>query len=150
MFKINNVQIPLKTMIKLQKQKHHLRGLGYSNFATTANKNGDVALLTYNDPQHDELHMANVIKHDGKESISFYNTSEKKYRSPYVKEIETWDRVKDNLVFNRLTKIVYNGFSKVPESISTMYLDKDGGDGVQIENKFPFKEYSKRFQKPQD
>ncbi len=148
MLKINNVQIPIKSMILLQKEKHNQKKLGYKNFATTANKNGDAVLLTYKNPERDELTSAYVVKKDGKESISFYRTSEKGYRKPYFKEIETWDIIKNNLIFNKTTKIFYNGFSKIPEAIRTTYTDQDIDDGVIIETKYPLEEYSKHFQRP--
>jgi hypothetical protein len=150
MAKINNIHIPLKTMIQVQKEKRFLKKAGNKEIVTTANKNGDVAILAFNNPQHDELILSHVIKKDGSQTVSYYNTSEKKYRTPFVKVIETYDKLKNNIIFNKQSTIKYNGTSKIPEEVSTMYSDKDGCDGVEIKQKFPFKEYSKHFQKPQE
>ncbi len=149
MFKINNVRIPLKTMMQVQQEKRFLKRAGNKNIVTTANKNGDVAILSYNNPQHDELIYSYVVNKDGKETVAYYNTSEKKYRSPYIKTIQVFDKIKNNLIFNRQTVIKYNGTSKIPERIATTYIDKDGDDGVLRKRSYPLEEYSKHFQRPQ-
>ena len=150
MKKINGVQIPLKTIIQVNKEKKHLKAVGNKYIATGANKNGDVVILSYNDSQNKDLKYAHVIRKDGTESVSYYTTSDKQYRSPYVKKIETWNKVKNNLTFNNQVTIQYNGTSKIPESVSTMYIDRDGGDGVEINTRYPYREYAKHFQKPQE
>ena len=150
MMKINGIKIPLKTMFQVQKEKKALHRNDNKEIVTTANKNGDVVILSYNDSSHTDLHYARLIRNDGSETVKFYNTSEKKYRQPYVRSIETWDKYKDNLIFNKQTDIQYNGSSRIPEIISTMYSDKDGCDGVKIERKFPYSEYIKQFQRPQE
>ncbi len=149
MAKINSVHIPLATRYKILKEKHHLRTIGHENFKTLANKRGEAVLLTYSTPEHDELLIANVYKPDGTETISFYKTrSEKGYRKPYQKVIETWDKVKNNLTFKKETIIQYNGISKIPEVISTMYSDNKMDNGVEIVRTFPFQKYAEHFKRP--
>ncbi len=149
MFKMNSVNIPIKTMIQVQKEKYCLKKSGNKNIVTTANKNGDIILLSYNSPKHDELSLAQVIGKDGKQTLTYYRSSEKGYRKPYLKVIETWDKLKDHIVFNKTTYLYYNGTSKIPEKISTTFADNDGGDGVEIVQRFPLEEYSKHFKRPQ-
>lgn len=149
MLKINNVRVPLKTMIQVQKEKRFLQKAGNKEIVTTANKNGDVVLLAYTSPKRDELVLSHVIKKDGSQTVSYYTTSEKQYRTPFVKRVETFDKIKNNIIFNRQTVTKYNGTSKIPEEVSTMYSDKDGCDGVDIDTKYPYREYAKHFKRPQ-
>ncbi len=150
--KINGIKLnaPLKTKIAVYKANKSLEKAGNKNISILQNKRGDVALLAYDTPEHDELVVSQIIRADGTETMSFY----KKYPlqgfgKPYMKIVETWDKHKNDLTFNKQTTFQYNGYSKVPEVISTMYTDKDTCDGVEIVKKYPFSVYSKIFQRPE-
>ena len=150
--KINNigVHLPLLKRIKVRHIENDIKSRGYKNIETAVNKNGDVAVLVYSSPAKDELLVADILKRDGKEQVKCYKKSEKEYGRPNYRVIETWDKVKNNLIFNKSVTLQYKHFSSIPEVISTTYTDKDGSDGVEIVRKFPYKEYEKCFQRPQE
>ncbi|MBQ9245687.1 hypothetical protein IJ182_05410 [bacterium] len=156
MFNINKtgVNIPIKTRYQAHKTEKRFQKSGYSNVVKSVNNNGDIAILGYKGiPDKDELVAASVINPDGKETLKLYKTvmlDSKEARYPrYSRIIETWDVVKNNLIFKKHTTMQYNGYSAVPEVISTMYNDDNDCDGVKIVRKYPYREYSKCFQKPE-
>ena len=123
MLKINHdtPKIPLNMRMKVNKAKKELKKSGYDNFDVKVNKQGTTAILGYKTPEHDELVISNVIKPDGRQLITTYKTfpEKRKYKEPYTKIIETYDKQKDGSgIFNKRVTMRYNGFSKIPEMLS--------------------------------
>lgn len=149
MAKINKItdNIPLKMRMRANSVKRQMKKNGCKNIVVSSNKKGEVAVLAYGSPEHDELVMSNIIKPDGKETFNIYRI--KKNLNGYTKIIETWDRIKNNLIFNKVTRFNYKNPYSIPESVTITYTDANLDDGVKIIRKFPLEKYMEKFKRPQ-
>lgn len=151
MAKINKLlnNIPLKTKMRVHELKRQMKQNGHKNFVTKVNKEGDIAILAYKSPEHDKLVVSNVIKPDGQEILKLYKTCKDKHSKSYTKIIETWERIKNNLIFKKASTIEYKDYYKVPASVTTIYSDANSHDGVNITRTFPLEKYMEHFKRPQ-
>lgn len=148
MFKIcaTTPNIPFKLRKQVRQTKKELEKAGHSNLCIRTNKNGDIAILGYKTPNHDELVISSLIKPDGRQTITNYITyPPQEPQNLTTKVIEIWNKIGKEYTFNSRTTMQFKN-SKMPEVISTMYSDANSDDGVKIVTRFPRKEFIEKYQ----
>ena len=147
MFKITKSMPKLNRTVR-KAVKQTVKDFQSQGYLTTVklNKKGTAAVLGYVNQGNQGLVISNAISPDGKQLIKTYDTFFKEgTNTPFQRIIETWEKLKKQVVFKERTTIQYDS-SKIPSMVSTMKLDK-GCDGVEIVTKYPFEKYAKIFQK---